>query len=65
MQDYKAHIGLFENECLLEVLQAQWFADLQDEGVKFHAYFNPIPLPTIALVFTAVSTMGSSAMMSV
>jgi Domain of unknown function (DUF6532) len=36
------------------VLEDQWFADSQDEGIKFHAYFNPITLPTIALVFTAV-----------
>ncbi|KAF8506338.1 hypothetical protein JB92DRAFT_2674997, partial [Gautieria morchelliformis] len=24
------------------------------EGISFHAYFNPIPLPTLALLFTAI-----------
>ncbi|KAF8511395.1 hypothetical protein JB92DRAFT_3177185 [Gautieria morchelliformis] len=29
--------------------------DPHDEGVAFHLYFNPVPLPTMALVFTAIA----------
>ncbi|KAF8504078.1 hypothetical protein JB92DRAFT_2738765, partial [Gautieria morchelliformis] len=53
-QDHEARKGLFENPCLIHILQTQWFADPHDEGVAFHLYFNPVPLPTMALVFTAI-----------
>ncbi|KAF8510393.1 hypothetical protein JB92DRAFT_2940490, partial [Gautieria morchelliformis] len=53
-RDHEARKGLFETPCLIHILQTQWFADPHDEGVAFHLYFNPIPLPTMALVFTAI-----------
>ncbi|KAF8531839.1 hypothetical protein JB92DRAFT_3138632 [Gautieria morchelliformis] len=53
-KDHEARTGLFENPCAARILRTQWFADAHDEGVSFHVYFNPIPLPTLALVFTAI-----------
>ncbi|KAF8488237.1 hypothetical protein JB92DRAFT_3017747 [Gautieria morchelliformis] len=53
-RDHEARKGLFETPCLIHILQTQWFSDPHDEGVAFHLYFNPIPLPTMALVFTAI-----------
>ncbi|KAF8531958.1 hypothetical protein JB92DRAFT_2845510 [Gautieria morchelliformis] len=53
-RDHEARKGLFETPCLIHILQTQWFANPHDEGVAFHLYFNPIPLPTMALVFTAI-----------
>ncbi|KAF8506130.1 hypothetical protein JB92DRAFT_2964787 [Gautieria morchelliformis] len=53
-RDHEARKGLFETPCLIHILQTQWFADPHDEGVAFHLYFNPIPLPTMALVFMAI-----------
>jgi Domain of unknown function (DUF6532) len=54
-QDPDARTGLFENPILLQGIKDQWFSHSTDEGVTFHLYFNPIPLPLMALVFTAVS----------
>ncbi|KIJ43011.1 hypothetical protein M422DRAFT_253805 [Sphaerobolus stellatus SS14] len=31
-----------------------WFSSPKHKGIKFGDYFRPIPLPTIALIFTAV-----------
>ena len=55
-QDPTACTGLFETLCIAHILGVQWFADPYDEGVSFHIYFNPIPLPTIMLVLIAVWT---------
>jgi hypothetical protein len=46
--------GMFKNPILLQVIKEQWFADSKGEGPSFHVYFNPIPLPLIALVFSVV-----------
>ncbi|KAF8505173.1 hypothetical protein JB92DRAFT_3098557 [Gautieria morchelliformis] len=53
-KDHEVRMGLFENPCTARILRAQWFADAHAEGISFHAYFNPIPLPTLALLFTAI-----------
>jgi Domain of unknown function (DUF6532) len=58
MQDHEAHTGLFENPCATHILRTQWFGDANDEGILFHVYFNPIPLPTLALMFTAMSEIA-------
>jgi hypothetical protein len=47
---------LYQNDILQKAINAIWFANQKDEGVVFNKFFEPIPLPTIALVLTAVST---------
>jgi hypothetical protein len=38
-----------------EIINEVWFADRDDEGIVYEAYFNPIDNITIALVATVVS----------
>jgi hypothetical protein len=47
---------LYQNDILQKAINIIWFANQNDEGVVFSKFFDPIPLPTIALVLTAVST---------
>jgi Domain of unknown function (DUF6532) len=54
-QDPKARTGLYETDLLQKAINIMWFTDAKDEGIVFGHYFNPIPLQTIALVFTAAS----------
>ncbi|KAF8500068.1 hypothetical protein JB92DRAFT_3146256 [Gautieria morchelliformis] len=53
-KDHEARTGLFDNLWTARILRAQWFVDAHAEGISFHAYFNPILLPTLALLFTAI-----------
>jgi hypothetical protein len=47
--------GLYQNVIIQKAINTAWFAHRNDEGVVFSDSFHPIPLPTIALVLTAVS----------
>jgi hypothetical protein len=47
--------GLYWNLIIQKVINIVWFAKRLDEGVVNPKFFYPIPLPTIALVLTAVS----------
>ncbi|KAI0282036.1 hypothetical protein BC826DRAFT_881974, partial [Russula brevipes] len=47
--------GLYQNIIIQKAINAAWFAHRNDEGIVFSETFHPIPLPTIALVLTAVS----------
>jgi len=53
-QDHDTRKGLFENPVLQRTINNQWFGDAHAEGVVFHLYYNPMPLPTMALVFTCL-----------
>ena len=33
-----------------------WFQNKYDEGIKYEKNFDPLPIPAIALVLTAVSS---------
>ena len=46
--------GLYRNIIIQKALNAVWFAHRRDEGVLFSQMFDPVPLPTIALILTAV-----------
>ncbi|KAI0265221.1 hypothetical protein BC834DRAFT_843806 [Gloeopeniophorella convolvens] len=46
--------GLYYHPALQRAINVMWFANKHDEGVEFPKYFNPIPLPTIALAITAI-----------
>jgi len=45
---------VYQNPLVLDGIAGQWFDNSQDEGIIFHAYFNPVSTPIIALVLTAV-----------
>ncbi|KAF8588772.1 hypothetical protein K439DRAFT_1613278 [Ramaria rubella] len=53
-KDHDAHTGLFENPVLLKAIKNKWFHKAHSEGIIFHLYYNLIPLPTMALVFTVI-----------
>ncbi|KAF8586251.1 hypothetical protein K439DRAFT_1615249 [Ramaria rubella] len=52
--DHENRTSLFATPLLLRLICNQWFNKANAEGVSFHAYFNPIPLPLMALTFVAI-----------
>ncbi|KAF8583281.1 hypothetical protein K439DRAFT_1617596 [Ramaria rubella] len=52
--DHDSSTGLFQTPLLPHLIRDQWFHKPHAEGLSFHAYFNPIPLPLIALTFVAI-----------
>ncbi|GBE90183.1 hypothetical protein SCP_1900320 [Sparassis crispa] len=53
-EDSATKKGLYKSEIIQMVINDMWFANKHDEGVRYHGYFNPMPVVTIALVLTAV-----------
>jgi hypothetical protein len=51
--------GFAQNKIILEILYLAWFKDKHSHGPVLTKYFNPIPLETIALVFTMVCAFYS------
>ena len=45
---------MFRHPIISKAINTQWFSNRHSEGVTFHMYFNPIAIPTLALVITAV-----------
>ncbi|KIJ48259.1 hypothetical protein M422DRAFT_162813, partial [Sphaerobolus stellatus SS14] len=54
-KDSENRKGLYEGDIIQLALNVMWFASPKLEGITFESYFRPIPFPTIALIFTAVS----------
>jgi hypothetical protein len=48
-------VGFYETTIIDEIILTQWFGGKGCDGVLFGASFNPIPIPTLALVLTAVN----------
>lgn len=46
--------GIYQNPAIFQVLKQMWFKNDASEGTVEEAKFNPIPLPTIALIVCAV-----------
>ena len=46
--------GFAQNKIISEILYLSWFEDKRAHGPVLSEYFNPIPLETIALIFTMV-----------
>jgi hypothetical protein len=46
--------GFAENKIISEILYLAWFEDKSSQGPVLSQYFNPIPLETLALIFTMV-----------
>ena len=55
MQD--EHHGFLKVPIIQKIINMMWFANKSDEGIKYHIWFKPFPLPTLALVLTAVSVV--------
>ncbi|KIJ36118.1 hypothetical protein M422DRAFT_143658, partial [Sphaerobolus stellatus SS14] len=55
-KDFRERKGLYESPLVQQTINIGWFADHSDTGVKFANYFNPIPIRTIALIYTVVSS---------
>ncbi|KAF8577141.1 hypothetical protein K439DRAFT_1639963 [Ramaria rubella] len=53
-KDHEKRTGHFETPILLAAIKTQWFSHTHAEGVNFHMYFNPIPTPVMALIFTVI-----------
>lgn len=53
-QNLEDRKGLLQNPLIQRVVNMMWFQNKNDEGVVFSDYFNPIPIPALALVLTAV-----------
>ena len=49
------HKGLYCNKILQKIVNAMWFTNKHDEGIKYLEYFKPFPTPALALVLTTVS----------
>jgi len=58
-QDFRNRKGLYESPLIQQALNAMWFPNPAANGIKFAAYFNPIPIKTIALIYTAVCNSSS------
>jgi len=54
MQDFRNRKGLYETPLIQQAVNIMWFSDPTADGIKFSTYFNPIPIRTITLIFTAV-----------
>ncbi|KII83182.1 hypothetical protein PLICRDRAFT_119776, partial [Plicaturopsis crispa FD-325 SS-3] len=52
--DPEQQVGLCESRLVQEVINAMWFMNKRDEGVTETAFFDPLPLVTVALVFTVI-----------
>ncbi|KIJ35141.1 hypothetical protein M422DRAFT_262699 [Sphaerobolus stellatus SS14] len=53
-QDPQEEIGLYKSDLIDDIIIEQWFHGRKSVGIAFGASFNPISLPTLALVLTAI-----------
>ncbi|KAJ7494241.1 hypothetical protein B0H11DRAFT_1717334, partial [Mycena galericulata] len=49
-----AGTGLFQTPLIQMIANVMWFASKFDEGIEYPFYFNPFPMPAIALLLTVV-----------
>jgi hypothetical protein len=52
--------GFFRHPIFTEIFGAQWLRKRGEATGEYAAAFNPVPLPTLALIATAVGTYSSS-----
>ena len=46
--------GIYSHPIIQKVVNKMWFKNKRDEGIMFPNFFNPISVPSIALILTAV-----------
>ena len=49
--------GMYQHPIIQKAINAMWFANKHDEGVRFFSYFNPVTIEALAFVLTAVCFM--------
>ena len=54
-QDTDSLSGYAQHRIISEILHDAWFLNKAALGVEFSDYFKPIPLNTLALIFSVVS----------
>lgn len=47
--------GIYKHPIIQKAVNAMWFQNKRDEGIVFSDLFDPISVPSIALILTAVS----------
>ncbi|KAH9839786.1 uncharacterized protein C8Q71DRAFT_855096 [Rhodofomes roseus] len=52
--NYDARKGMYRSPIIQKAVNAMWFANKNDEGVRYRKFFDPFSLETLALVLTAV-----------
>ncbi|OBZ67721.1 hypothetical protein A0H81_12088 [Grifola frondosa] len=50
-----AHSGFAQHKYISELIQKSFFKNTRALGVEYQRYFDPIPLVTIAFIFTVIS----------
>ncbi|KAG6898682.1 hypothetical protein C0993_005158 [Termitomyces sp. T159_Od127] len=46
--------GIYQNEIIQKAVNKMWFQNKRDEGVLYSNMFNPLLVPAIALILTAI-----------
>ncbi|KIM62578.1 hypothetical protein SCLCIDRAFT_1175667, partial [Scleroderma citrinum Foug A] len=46
--------GFLKAPIIQKIVNTMWFANKNDEGIKYQTWFKPFPLPTLALILTAI-----------
>ena len=46
--------GIYNHPIIQKAVNKMWFMNKRDEGIIFQDYFNPLSIPSIALILTAV-----------
>ena len=49
------HKGIYNHPIIQKAVNKIWFKNKRDEGIMFPDYFNPVSIPSIALILTVVS----------
>jgi Domain of unknown function (DUF6532) len=47
--------AIYNHPILQKAVNKMWFKNKRDEGIMNPEYFNPMSIPSIALILTAVS----------
>lgn len=47
--------GIYSHPIIQKAVNKMWFKNKRDEGIIYSDYFNPVSVPSIALILTAVS----------
>ena len=56
----KPRKGLYQRAIIQKAINVSFYANKQDEGVRYPKYFSPFPLAGVALLLTVVCACGAS-----
>jgi len=49
--------GFLKVPIMQKIINMMWFANKNDEGIKYQMWFKPFPLPALALILTVVGVV--------